>query len=127
MMKPFFLGVLLSLASASQAGPLDLDVYASLRPPPSPGRSPMQMPRELWQPGSPLALRGESPGIVAFSHAGYAAMGAVGLAQSLDSLGKDPNAGRNAVGFGLITAIQLWTGWHSLRETRAGPPGRPRR
>ncbi|MBI5625350.1 MAG: hypothetical protein HY924_16355 [Elusimicrobia bacterium] len=113
-------------APVRAAGPLDLDLYAGARPVWPPPRSGYRMPVELWRPGSPLALRGEPTWVVGVSHAGNAALGAVALAESIDAIGRDPGAARNAVGFGIITAVQVWSGWLFLRDVRKADKKKPR-
>ncbi|MBI5882539.1 MAG: hypothetical protein HZB91_05480 [Elusimicrobia bacterium] len=108
-------------------GPIDLDVYGDARAiwPPRRGSPRPPLPMDLWRPGTPLALRGESPAVIALSHAGNATLGAIAFTESLNSLGKDPNAARNAVGFGIITAIQLWSGWLFLKDVDRGGSSQP--
>ncbi len=100
-----------SLTSGASAGRLDLDIYAARpqffgesAPPPS-------LSLDLWRPGTPLALRGQGPGMRAFSHAGYATLGALGMAETIRGMGRDGYNEASAVGFGLITVINLWRLW----------------
>ena len=113
------LALALGLGAWSAAGPLDLDVYAPPPRRPGEGRPAVELPRELWRPGSPLAMRGESPGIQAFAHGAIATLGALGMAESLSR----GNAW-HAAGFGAVTIINLWSGAKVLREPVRGaePP-----
>lgn len=88
-MKKLALAILVFSISAppSWAGKLDLDLYANLPVPAARG--------ELRN------LRGQSPFVRSVSHAGFASMGVLGLAQSKDSTAM-------AAGFGVIAIWQLW-------------------
>ena len=66
---------------------------------------------DLWTPGTPLAERGESPAVLAISHAGYATMGAMGIAENAGRFGRSREATAATLGFGVVTLFQLWSGW----------------
>lgn len=110
------------LASAAvHAGKLDLDVNPVIPPPAAPQAERLSLPRELWNPGNPLAARGESFGVQGMAHLGNTSLAALGLAESLRSAGHDPQAAATAAGFGLVTAVQLWRGTWLWREREKMP------
>lgn len=113
--------LLLSLACAAQAraGKLDLEVYSSGYVPPLSGYGMHSRGGFGWKPGDPRDLQGEPPWVNYVSHAGYTGLAAAGLAGSLATGGVAP-----AVGFGIVTAVQLLRAWgfyksSSLPESRA--------
>jgi hypothetical protein len=93
-------------AAPSSAGQLDLDVYSSGAV--SPLSGPGTRPRGGfgWKPGDPRDLQGEPSWVHYASHMGYTGLAAAGLAGSLATGGVAP-----AVGFGIVTAIQLFRAW----------------
>ena len=103
------LGVLWLCAAPLHAGRLDLDVYSSGGVPPS-AQPPIHYPRDRWVPGDPRDLRGEPRWVQYTSHLGYAGLGAAGLVGSVASGGVAP-----AVGFGIVTFVQLWQAWQLHR------------
>ncbi len=119
------LALALCLATWSSAGPLDLDVYAPPPKRPAAGRAAAELPRELWRPGSPLAMRGEGPGMQAFAHGAHATLGALGLAESLSR--RDSMGPWHAAGFGAVALINAWLGFRALQPPPPEPANRPRR
>lgn len=105
----------------TRAGRLDLDVNPVVPPSAAPPAERLSLPRELWNPGSPLAARGESFGIQGFAHLGNTSLAAFGLAESLRDAGHDRQAAATAAGFGLVTAVQLWRGAWLWREREKLP------
>ncbi len=103
------------MAGQAHAGKLDLDIYVAgstvIYEPDIP-----LVPKDLWLPGSPLGLRGQSRGMRAFSHAGYAALGALGMAETLKGLGRDGYTEASAAGFAVVAVVNLWRLWKVGRE-----------
>jgi len=102
-----------SLAPTVHAHRLDLDIYSSEKLPPRPRADDTRLPKYDWKPGDPRNLRGESRLTQHLSTLGYAGLGIGGLAISIASGGVAP-----AIGFGIITAVQLWR-LHGIRHPRA--------
>lgn len=126
-MRGYRRGAALGLAALLLAGPaspgrLDLDLYASARVPAWPSAAPGFMPKDRWLPGDPRQARGESFAVQALADSGNAAMGAVGLAQSLPGARRSRDAQAAAVGFGLIS---LWNLWRLLTLTTDEPKKKP--
>jgi hypothetical protein len=101
------------LPAAHGQGKLDLDIYA-------PGLSAPRSPADgagpagyNWVPGDPHDQRGAPAWVRHLSHAGYAGLGAAGLAASVASGGVAP-----AIGFGLVAIVQSFLEW---REIKAPP------
>lgn len=117
------LAALLACPAPLWAGKLDLDTRL---PPPLPAagtRDPRTLPTDLWRPGSPLFLEGESLGVQAFTHAGNTGLAAAGLAEGVGAWHSDKNARPAAVGFGLVTLLQLWSSWRLWKD--ASRPAQP--
>jgi hypothetical protein len=118
MLKPLLLTVLLT--APARAGRLDLDLYARADVPAGGRPDVPPLPRDLWRPGSPLSLRGESLGVQVFANAGQTALDAAGLSQSLGAFGHDRNATAATLGFGAVTLINLFRSWGLWREAKSG-------
>ena len=97
-------------ASPSHAGRLDLDVYSTGAIPPVYGPS-LYRPNAGWLPGDPRYLAGESRWVQYTAHAGYGGLGLAGLIGCAAA-----GAAAPAVGFGLVTAVQLWQAWQLHRN-----------
>ena len=101
---------LLAAPAAHARGKLDLDIAAAgpviSRPQANPGPA---LPG--WIPGDPRAARGEPVWVKRLSHAGYAGLGAAGLAGSVASGGVAP-----AIGFGLVALYQSFLEWRQLKN-----------
>lgn len=91
------------LPSPLHAGKLDLDLYASIPPI---NRETVPSVRPQWIPGDPRNLQGQSPFVTAFSQAGYASMGLMGLMQN-------KNQPAMAAGFGAVALWQSWLLFHN--------------
>jgi len=110
-MKGWTLSLALLLAPAARAGKLDLDIYASLRPVARPAVEGPARPAYDWVPGDPRDLDEEPVWVRHLSHAGYAGLGAAGLAASVATGGVAP-----AVGFGLVTLVQSYLEWREIKN-----------
>jgi hypothetical protein len=103
------LALALALVPAARAGKLDLDIYASGPNVPrarsdAPGPAPYN-----WVPGDPRDLRGDPAWVKHLSHAGYASMGAAGMAGGIASGAVAP-----AIGFGLVALVQSYLEWREI-------------
>ncbi len=107
--------LLLGVAGPAHAGKLDLDIYVAPFLISHEADIPL-VSKDLWRPGSPLGLRGQSRGVRAFSHAGYATLGALGLAETLSNMDRDGYNEASAAGFSAIAVINLWRLWKVGRE-----------
>lgn len=117
------LAALLAVPAPLWAGKLDLETRL---PPPLPAtaaRDPRVLPVDLWRPGSPLYTEGESLGVQAMVHAGNTGLAAAGLAESVGAWHSDKDARPAAVGFGIVTLIQLWSSWRLWKG--ASRPSQP--
>jgi hypothetical protein len=101
-----------AVPAAHGQGKLDLDIYAPRRTPPRSPSGAAQAPLHGWVPGDPRAARGEPSWVRHLSHAGYAGLGAVGLAVSVASGGVAP-----AVGFGIVAIVQSYLEWKEIKNT----------
>lgn len=105
------LAVALILVPAARAGgKLDLDIYASAPNLPRTRTDASGLPAYAWVPGDPRDQRGEPKWVRHLSHAGYAGLGAAGLAASVATGGVAP-----AIGFGIVTAVQAFLEWRELK------------
>ena len=105
----------LAFARPGFAGKLDLEVYAAGEVPPAAGAPRRAHGGGGWKPGDPRDLRGEPAWVQVASHAGYTGLAAAGLATSVATGGVAP-----AVGFGIVTAVQLFRGWMLYRSSPSG-------
>lgn len=97
-------------ALAAAEGKLDLAIVTPIRAPAA-QKDVAPLPKELWAPGSPLFTRGESTTVQAFSYAGNATLGAMGLAENIHGFGKSRESTAIGAGFGAILGLQLFNAW----------------
>jgi hypothetical protein len=102
---------LILVPAARAGGKLDLDIYASGPNLPSTQADAAGLPAYSWVPGDPRDTRGSPTWVKPLSHAGYAGLGAAGLAASIATGGVAP-----AIGFGIVTAVQAFLEWRELKN-----------
>jgi hypothetical protein len=98
------LAAALILVPAARAGKLDLDIYASRTAVPYARTAASGKALYNWVPGDPRDLRGDPSWVKHLSHAGYAGLGAAGLAASVA-----------AIGFGIVTLVQSYLEWREIK------------
>jgi hypothetical protein len=99
------------IAPAARAGKLDLDIYASGPNLSSARPDAAAAPRYNWVPGDPRDTNDSPAWVKHLSHAGYAGLGAAGMAVSIASGGIAP-----AIGFGLVALYQSLLEWRQLKN-----------